>query len=239
MKTLFVVVATLAIAPLANANSFTNGGFETNGGSGQINSGTSASGWYVPGGGYTFLFAPGTADTSGANGQYGNLALWGPGNGSANGLTATSPSGGYFLAQDGDFQNAPLNQDVTGLTIGKTYTVGFDYGFGQQQFFNGATNQSWHVSLGGSPVQSTATFPVASHGFTGWMHTSFNFVATSANETLSFMAIGDQPVPPFALLDGVTFTPDGVPEPVSWALMLIGVGTVGGMARRRRMSIAA
>src|SRR5450432_716991 len=123
-----VFVAGLAAAAISafgfsvHANSFTNGSFESNGGPGQISFNTSATGWTVPAGGYTFLYAPGTADTASAPiGQYGQNALWGPGNGSANGLPATSPDGGYFIAQDGDFQVQPIQQIITGLTIGKVY----------------------------------------------------------------------------------------------------------------------
>src|SRR5580658_3782800 len=85
-----------------------NGGFEVNGGNGQLGFNTSAADWSVPApsGSYTFLFAPGTADTSGANGEYGFLGLWGPGDGSPNGLPATSPNGGYYLATDPSFQNS-------------------------------------------------------------------------------------------------------------------------------------
>jgi hypothetical protein len=45
--------------------------------------------------------------------------------------------------------------------------------------------------------------------------------------------------PPVALLDSVSLT-SGVPEPNTWALMLIGFGGAGGMMRlSRRRALAA
>ena len=239
MKTLIftaTVAAALAMGASAQANSFTNGDFSANTGVGQVDYNTTVTGWYVPGGGYSFLYQNGAADTTAANGQYGYNGLWGANNG-GNNVIANSPSGSqYFIAQDGAFQQAPLNQDISGLTIGKTYTVGFNYGYAQQYGFSGDTLQNWAVSLGNSASQVTPTLTNPDHGFTGWFHDSFQFVANASTETLSFAAYGNLPVPPFAVLDGVTFSQEtvGVPEPASWAMMLIGVTGLGAMVRRRR-----
>jgi hypothetical protein len=237
-STLLLAGALTALAGPALANSFTNGDFETlTNGPGQLTTNTVATGWTVANGGYTFAFAPGTIDSTGSNGQYGNLSMHGPGNGSANGL-GNSPTGGNLIAFDGAFQVQPLEQIITGLTIGKTYSVGFDYGFAQQFGFNGPTEQNWSVSFAGQSA-TTATYSLPNHGFSGWFHTSYDFVANNATETLSFLAYGNLPVPPFALLDGVTFTPDTVPEPANWAMLIMGFGLIGATARRRRHTIAA
>src|SRR5271169_1058674 len=109
LASLGVTAALLAVSLMAGeagqarADIITNGDFElTTNGNGQLGFNTNAVGWSMPANSssYTFLFAPGTADTTGANGQYGFLGLWGPGNGSANGLPAASPTGGNFIAQD-------------------------------------------------------------------------------------------------------------------------------------------
>ena len=144
---------------------------------------------------------PGTsADNGGVSGQYGNLQLWGPGNGSANGLTV-SPTGGNFLASDGAFQVGAISQTIHNLTVGQTYQVGFYWGGAQQEVFNGATKDQWTVSLGGQS-QSTALVSLPSHGFTGWMYQTFNFTADASSDVLSFLAYGEPSgVPPFALLD--------------------------------------
>jgi hypothetical protein len=228
----------------ALANSFTNGDFSSNGGSGQINYNTSATGWYVPGdanSSYTFIYGTGTADTCCTNGVYGDNELWGTNNGGPNPIAPPPSGAAYFIAQDGDFQGSPINQAITGLQVGKTYTVGFDYAYSQQLGFDGDTMQNWGVSLGASPTQYTPTLTNPSHGFTGWYSAGFNFVANSTAETLSFAAYGNLPVPPFALLADVTFTPDAVPEPATWALMLAGfagVGYAGFRSNRRKAAMA-
>ncbi len=233
---LLIAGAFVAAAQPAFANSFTNGGFETlTNGTGQLTTNTIATGWNVPDGGYTFAFGSGEADTTGVSGQFGNLQLWGPGNGAANGLPASSPQGGNFLALDGAFQIQPVEQVITGLTVNKSYTVSFYHGYAQQFTFDGPTIQHLTVSFAGQSA-TTADYALPNHGFSGWFQASYNFIANNTTETLSFLAYGNQPVPPFALLDGVTFSPEAgaVPEPASWAMLISGFGMIGFAARRRR-----
>ena len=243
MKTFSLIIAAAlvaATAPTLAATSFTNGGFETlTNGPGMLGFNTDAVGWTIGNYPYTFVFAPGTADSTGSNGVFGNLSLWGPNNGSANGLPATSPTGGNFIATDGNFPGqptGPVSQIITGLTPGKTYRVGFDYGFAQQSGYDGPTIQNWTVEFAGQSA-TTADFNLGNHEFSGWMTTSYNFIANNATETLSFIAYGNVPVPPFALLDGVSF--GAVPEPGTWAMLIAGFGMVGLSARRRNRAIAA
>ncbi len=244
MKTIFAAAAAVAVCALgggANAtNLVVNGGFETTtAGPGQLGYNTDATGWTVAGGGYTFLFASGTADTTGSTGQYGGLTLWGPNNGSANGLPASSPDGGNFVAEDGAFQVVPIQQTVNGLVAGDKYTVRFWWGGAQQNGFTGPTTEQFVVNLG-DQSQSTVVLDNLNHGFTGWKHESMTFTASSSSEVLSFLAVGTPAgVPPFSVLDGVSLFA-GVPEPADWALMLIGVAGLGGVARlRRRQAIVA
>ena len=90
------------------------------------------------------LFRPGRgrvgdpADTTGATGIDGLVKLWGPGDGSANGL-GLSPNGGNFLAVDPSYRGAgreqsnPITQLLTGLTPGKEYAVTFWYAGAEQE----------------------------------------------------------------------------------------------------------
>jgi len=218
-------------APAQAQDLVTNGSFEiTTSGNGQLGYNTTASGWTTNG--YNFIFAPGTADTTGATGQYGNLQLWGPGNGSDNGLTV-SPDGGNFVAADSAFGVEPIQQTITGLTVGADYTVGFWWADAQQYTYNGDTTDQWQVSLG-SQTQSTAVVDDVSHGFSGWTYQTFTYAATSTSETLSFLAAGTPDgVPPFALLDGVTLYASA-PEPSSCILVIGALATAAGVRRRSK-----
>ena len=234
LKTIVAFVAgaiLLGTTGAANAaNLVQNGGFETTtNGIGQLGFNTDATGWTTTG--YNFLFSGNTADSVGANGTYGNLKLWGPANGSANGL-AGSPEGGNYVAADGAFGVQPISQTITGLVAGQSYDVGFWWAGAQQLNFDGLNTEQWEVKLG-NQSQFTAVYNNPSHGFSGWTHETFTFTAQSASEVLSFLAHGTpEGVPPFSLLDGVSMT-ESVPEPASWAMMLGGFGLVGGAMRRR------
>ena len=213
------------------------------------------------------------------------FSLWGPDYNAgsvANGLT-NSPVGGSFLAADGSYLNRPVEQTITGMTIGQTYHLSFYWAAAQQAGYNGTTKEAWVVcigtcgyttapsldealtffnadagntdpgdlhpnnlgnydasliSSGTDKIFKTGVVTNPDRGFTPWMFESFSFTATSTSATLSLLAYGT-PVgqPPFSLIDGITIdttTPMPVPEPTTWAMMLIGFGVIGGVMRTRR-----
>ena len=192
---------------------------------GQLGYNITATGWATSG--YNFIFAPGTADNPGVSGVYNNLQLWGPQNGSANGLPATSPDGGNYVAADGAFEVGAITQTINDLTIGDEYAVSFYWAGAQQSGFSGNTTEGWDVSLG-STTQDTTIVHDVSLGFTGWQYQTFDFTASSSTEVLSFLAVGTPSgEPPFALLDGVSMT-QVTPEPATLPLLLTGM--MGGLA---------
>jgi hypothetical protein len=169
--------AVIASPAFAGVASVVDGSFETDP-LGQIKSETPTStGWYMGSGpeayGYTFIM-----NNANNSGQTINLSTLSP-----------TPEGSQFLGSDPAYYPDSVNQDITGLTVGQTYVVSFEWAAGQQAGFVGATSDYWAVSLG-AQTQDTATVNVPSQGFSGWYDVTMYFTATAADETLSFLPGG-------------------------------------------------
>jgi len=233
-----------SVAAGARAAFIQNGDFSTYTGTapGELGYNVNATGWTYTG--YNLLYTPGSADTTGAPNHFGDSTmLWGPSNGSANGLTI-SPAGGNFVALDADPQipgyvgpgPSSISQTLSGLTPGQDYTVSFYYAGAQQEGadpisgvpYDEATSTSLQVNWGLN-YRSTPVLNIAGKGFSGWKQASFTFTANRADETLKFLATG-APIgqPPMALLDGVTVTAASVPEAPVYigAVAALGLGAV-------------
>jgi len=212
-------------------------------------------GWTVNG--YNFLFN-GQADTRGSWNGYGAVKIAGPGSAApeANGMPSNcnlAGCGGFFIGADGANENGvslagPISQTINGLTAGQTYTVTFFWAAGQQDgaIYDGPTTERWDVTLSGidsnsmawSETQSTATWNNPVRGFKPWTQEAFTFTAQSTTATLSFLAQGTPDgQPPFSLLDGVSMQAY-VPEPQTWAMMMIGFALIGGVMRTRRTPVS-
>lgn len=233
---LLLVAAAIPAAANPDPNLVQNGSFAITGGSSSFQFGTgytsseSVAGWATSG--YNFVFVPNTADSTGATGNAGAVKLWGPNDGSANGLPTSSPTGGNYVAADGAYEVAPITQTISGLNIGAKVYVSFAWAGAQQYGFNGATTDNWTVDLGSSPSQVTNTVSLVSHGFSGWTNQTFSFIATQTSEMLSFLATGTPSgQPPFALLSSVVVT---APEPAGVAVILSGISAMAATRRRRR-----
>jgi hypothetical protein len=235
-----LLTAFAGLATPAHANLVVNGGFEST----LINASSEFGsrypsqqviGWTTSG--YNMLFQSGTATTTGAIDEYECcLTLWGPANGSANGLPDSSPDGGNFIGADSSYLTGAISQVIYGLTPGTATTVSFYWGAAQQYGSDGDFTDMWQVSLG-NEVHSTAGYDNPNRGFSGWMHESITFTPDNTSEILSFLAVGTPGgQPPFSLLDGVTVTP--TPEPSVWGMAIAGLGALIVCERIRRKSSA-
>jgi hypothetical protein len=222
----------LAIGSAAHAgtNVLTNGSFEnsdytSNNQFGTGYGGQGVTGW-TGGDGYQLYFFGGTQATTSANSQYATgYEYFHPS------FNTLSSDGGNFVALDGDSDvYGSISQNLTGLEVGKTYTLTFDWAAGQLYNRSGDITEQLKVSFG-DEAQYTSILPVASGGFSGWNTVTMYFTPTQSDQTLTFLSLGaPNGLPPMAALDGVSLT---VPEPATWAMMLIGFGGLGAMIRRR------
>jgi hypothetical protein len=64
----------------------------------------------------------------------------------------------------------------------------------------------------------------------GWVYKSFDFTANGPTETLTFQSTTGSAYGP--ALDNLSVTP--VPEPSTWAMMILGFAGVGFLAYRRK-----
>jgi hypothetical protein len=173
--------------------------------------------------------------------ETGSLAPW-VSNGAANhpwgiGPVETAVHSGSYNAQTGcvgpqctDETNlataAYLYQDLA-TTAGDTYSLSF--------YFGGAgANDELKVLFGSGVVLDLVNSDIVSNnGTVETLYTVNNLMATSSTTRLMFLGRQD---PGYDGLDDVSVMAagGGVPEPATWALMLIGVGAAGGALRRSR-----
>jgi choice-of-anchor C domain-containing protein len=209
MKKLIVAAAfSLGVATAANAQMVTNGSFEVG---------------PDPGGSFITLNA---VDNS--------ILGWSVDSGSIDYI------GGYWPAQDGtrsiDLAGnsvGSISQLITGTVAGQLYTVNF---WASRNPDGGDDLRTGIVSFGGVDMPF-AYSSANSLSDMMWAPYSFNFLATGSSTSLSFAADGSAGCCYGPALDNVSLDA-AVPEPATWAMMLLGFGAIGFGMRRRRKSLA-
>ena len=194
--------------------------------------------------------APGTAGANGGNGTDG-LPSKECNTPQCSGESQAGGPGGANVACPGQTSGNP-GGGVNPQSNPQQYASGAN-GNGQggiQQTFDTVAGVLYNVSfwLAGNPDGAPVTKSVlvgasgadsATYSFTftgfdkanmGWKNYTYSFVAASSSTTLSFAS---KDATSFgAALDNVSVA--AVPEPATWAMMILGFGLVGGSMRRRR-----
>jgi len=131
--------------------------------------------------------------------------------------------------------------DTTGAVLGQTFAtiVGrtYDFSFQWGALGAGANNVSYSVGgVSGGDVSGGALL-TASNNLDTTLSTVFgSFVATAAVSQISFSAAGlGLSIDP--IVDNVSVS-SAVPEPATWAMMLIGFAGLSLASRRRRIAVA-
>lgn len=175
-------------------------------------------------------------------------------NGTSLGLASVTPAltnqnGGFDTPAEGDlfgYVTAGIDADVY-ATLSQTFalaaggTISGYAGFLANDYLpfdddayvsvNGTNLLSWRVSDPG----------IGDFGSSGW--TYFSFTAPTAGRYTLELGVanhGDNNLSSQAVIDGVQVTGAAVPEPASWAMMMLGFGLAGGAmrARARRLTFA-
>lgn len=162
----------------------------------------------------------------------------------------TNSPGGKFYYSDAqpNYNSTYIYQTISGLTAGQKYTLTFKDAFGNENGGPVGNTAGWEVNFGGANpaggsfsfpsdgvTKTTALYTVDPHG-SGWFDEVMTFTATGATDDLAFKPLGSG-FPPFALLTDVSLS--AVPEPAAWTMILLGVGGLGALARRRRIATLA
>ncbi len=147
-----------------------------------------------------------------------------------------SPTFGNYLVGFNGGNLAPdgiLNQAIS-TSAGQTYTLSFDYAVttgGNQSLIASVLDANTLATISTQTVSTTSSSPT-----TG----GFSFTALSSGTIVRFSDVATNPTNSQDIgLDNVSVTGTALPEPASWALMIVGFGLVGGAVRRRSQTIAA
>lgn len=201
-------LAALALAGSAHAVTITNGSFEA--------------GLLAPIGNFATLSAGDSTSITGWTVEDGGVDLiesyWNAADGRRSlDLSALSAGG--------------VSQFLTGLTIGQHYRVTFSYA-GNPDGGNGLKVGTTSVSGSQSSVFSFVQSGTRAN--MNWTAGAYDFTADASSMNLKFASNENNPFGP--ALDNVGIA--AVPEPATWALMIIGFSSAGAMLRRRQGRLA-
>jgi hypothetical protein len=144
--------------------------------------------------------------------------------------TAANMSNQFVAFGGGNFPSGSISTDPITLVIGQAYTLTLDYGaFGQVPLVDPI-----FISIG---AYSFTLTPSANDNFdTNRTTTSFSFLGNGQLVPLVISSGGAFNVDAF--VDNVSLVSAPVPEPATWAMMLLGFGGIAFAMHRRSKSAA-
>ncbi len=157
----------------------------------------------------------------------------------SNNAWQSSDGDGYSIDLIGGFGTGAIGQTIT-TVAGQTYRLTFDVSGNPDRYSNAARIVT--IKAGGATIGTTQydLGPTNTRGNMLWSSRSLTFIATGALTDIVFTGTSDDPANCCwgAALDNVSVT--AVPEPATWAMMIIGFGAAGSMVRtaRRRNALS-
>lgn len=217
----------LAIAGSANAatNLITNGSFETG----------NTFAWTYFGAGADLPGHQATIIPYNSNAGYPNGAFGEPIPPDNSASPSPDPVGNYAAYFVADASLESLSQSVF-LDVG-VYTIGFSV----YVPFNGFNNSGDATFIGDVAGVNLANFTVDGSVPGQWNHyAGLANITTAGNYTTSFTyRSGPAPAGDFVVDRVYIVAGNAIPEPTTWALMIMGFGGAGAMLRRSRQALAA
>ncbi len=137
--------------------------------------------------------------------------------------------GNQYLDLVGEGGTGSISQTFA-TVLGQTYNLNFWY---SHNLFAGLASASARLSVDG--LSDSITHTGGSNANLAWQYYSGSFVADSASATLTFVNTAGA-TNEGVFLDAVSVV--AVPEPSTWAMLILGFGVLGGALRRRTQATA-
>ena len=151
------------------------------------------------------------------------------------GYWQSSDGDGFSVDMDGNTQGA-IGQYIT-TVVGQTYNLTFDMSGNPDAgpdtdylgvYANGYLSPNATYAVGGGNSRPNML----------WSQRSYNFTANSTSTLIGFQSFNSNSCCWGAAIDNVSVS-GAVPEPATWAMMILGFGAAGSMIRRRKAVLAA
>jgi hypothetical protein len=155
---------------------------------------------------------------------------------SYSGLTKSPGNGSpFFVDLTGQANNKPfggLEQNIA-TVAGTRYALTFDLGAATTWNIGALAGSALTASATGTSLLASQLFSLVPTGANDWATETLSFMANSSSTTIEFLGDSSQVNSRYIGLDNVSAAVAAVPEPSTWAMMILGFMGMGFMAYRR------